>query len=143
MIDGDPPPDAVTCAHDIGCMSPYWSVQYTRPSTDPPSARTTGVVKTRTERRPADIARTASNKVLLFKSDSARSLVDKCHKSFEVQEVHLIGDIESFPWLEPCINLHQSVDRLASVLILETLSRELMSRANEPNMTFWLTARSL
>jgi hypothetical protein len=79
----------------------------------------------------------ASNKVLHFKSDSARSLVEKYDKSFEVQDVHLIGDIESFPRVEPCINLHQSVGRLASVLILGTLSSKRVLCANEPNVKSW------
>jgi hypothetical protein len=94
-------------------------------------------VETSTKRSPADNARIASNKVLYFKSDSATSLVDKYDKSFEVQDVHLIGDIESFPRVESCINLHQSVDRLAKVLILGRLSSERIQRANEPNVASW------
>lgn len=36
--------------------------------------------------------------------------------------MHLIGVIESFPWMEPCVNSHPFVERFALVLILETLS---------------------
>jgi hypothetical protein len=106
-------------------------------TSDPPWARATGAVETSTKRSPADNARMASNKVLHFKLDSARSVVEKYDKSFEVQDVHLIGDIESFPLVEPCINLHQSVDRLASVLILGKLSSKRILWANEPNVKSW------
>jgi hypothetical protein len=91
-------------------------------------------VEASTKKSPADNARIASTKIVRFKPDSARNVVDRCDKSFEVQDVHLIGDIESFARVETRINLHQSVDRLAIVLILGSLSSERIVGANEPNV---------
>lgn len=46
--------------------------------------------------------------------------------------MHLIGVIESFPWMEPCVNSHPLVECFALVLILEPLSPERMSYSNDP-----------
>ena len=42
-------------------------------------------------------------------------------KNLEVQDAGVIGNIESFAWLEPCINSHQFVDSFTSVLMLVEL----------------------
>lgn len=137
------PSSAVTCAHAIGRMLPYWSIQYTPPCTDPATAPTTWVVEMSTERTPADNARRVSNRVLRFKSDSARSLVRKSDKSFEVPRCapHWCDRIISM--IEPCIDSHPFVDRFPLVLILETLSPQGMSSSNDENVILWFAGRYL
>ena len=49
------------------------------------------------------------------------------NKNFEFQNVYIIGDMESFPWVELCKNSHHLVQCLCSVLIVKTLSPKGMS----------------
>lgn len=57
--------------------------------------------------------------------------------------MHLIGVIESFPWIEPCIDSHPFVDRFPLVLILETLSPQGMSSSNDQNVILWFAGSYL
>ena len=59
-----------------------------------------------------------------FNLDSAGNLVSESDKNLEVQDTGVIGNIESFAWLELCINSHQFVDSFTSVLMLEELCPE-------------------